>query len=1230
MPANRSDSSEFQDSQAAGFPRGAVDSSVPAHTAMSSRPSLLRRAFGLLLLHPMALAAWVICLVLVFIAVDINERAEGARNALTMRAYGLAVSAERALAGRMERLRTMLVRADYATAQGQPAEDVLAYDLSTMSTLVSCVWQIGADGKISFAVGACPEALTEISSAILESGRNTPSILPPRPIEGLDAPIIPIVVVGGEPDAPRYMVAGVTADALISRATQYRDDEHAIALIDDRGNLFAQGGDISGREAQDYLTAPLLHQLIALAKKNAPKPAWLRTDTGEFAIYAVPGSSLDIVAVKAPRRNLIFNLLVDRDFLLKLFPILLLMLMATLIIWRHHATRAFRASLEQRQHIRREAGSRTTIVYSWDMATDQIIIWGDFAQTLGYKPGEIDTTTGRWLDAVVPEDQERVRNAFDQHYTNAEAFEFEFRVNHKDGSTRVWRTNGHPMTLVPGLRATMCGVILDVTDLRRSEQIIRDREEYLNAVTEASVDGMVTIDSEGIICTANSATLRIFGYTRGELIGHHVEMLLPDSYLQPYDRYLQNYAAKDIKNIVGTGREIEGRRADGTTFALELSVTEFILTTGERRFLGTLRDLSDHKAAESAQLRFGRIVESVSNEIYVVDAETFAVSMINNSALSNLGYPAAQAEKLTLLDIMPLFSEKTLKALLLPLKTGERLEIELQTQLGRRNGTKYDVEMTVQYLEQETPPVFVATANDVTERNERTRRLRESEQGLKQLVDELRDHAILTLDAEGTIKSANAGADTVFGYQPNELIGKPISIFHLDEDRRNGQTWHMLEAARLNGRYSNVGRCLRKDRSEIWVDTSLSAIHNATGAVIGFIKITRDVTERRQREERLYQSQKMEAIGQLTGGIAHDFNNLLAVVIGNLALLEERTLDEEVLEMLDAPLQAARRGAELTQRLLAFARRQTLNPEVIDLQKSIAKTALLLKRVLGGNVAVSVEAFSGDCLAIADEAQLESAILNLSLNARDAMPGGGTLAIGARNVDIENESPDIRGDIQPGPYVAISLTDSGAGMPQDVLDHVFEPFFTTKETGRGTGLGLSMVYGFAQQSRGGVTIHSDVGVGTTVCLYLPRAVSLPIKTQGNDAELSNETLNFKVLLVEDDDMVRMSVKRQLQRLGCEVLEANSGTVGLDYVQKNQPLDLVLSDIVMPGGINGLELARRCQIERPDVKILLMTGYSDPAAAVGDGSISKFLIVSKPFDRKELRRAILEVVSGTSH
>ena len=1207
---------------------GVAKGHQPGGTTVLTLAGRVKRALSSLIGQPIALAAGVAFLFCIFVVANVHQRSNELRERSKIRVESLITSVEQAIITRLDQVREMLLRADHAVTRQQSPLSGLAYDLAAMSPYVMGAWQFDADGKIVFSDGAERGAIDAVSAQMIGGlKRDMSEILPPLKIAGYDEAVVPVVVTSGASDDPQYLAAGVFLTALLPNPLPYR--RYAVAVIDDRGNFYTQAGSVGGNPARRYLTPPVIDQLIALTKTKLSNSPVMTVDKVKYVAKSLTGTPLIVVALGEARSYYALDLFLDPDLLPEFIPVIVLMLVATLILWRYQATRRFRHNLSERVRIRREAGSLTDVVYSWDMVAGHVKIWGDFEQTLGYRAGELNTTTADWLDVVVPEDRDRVVRIYEQYYANAAAFEFEFRVNHKNGTTRIWRTSGKPLVLTPGGRPSMCGVILDVTDMRKSEQIIRDREEYLNAVTEASVDGMITIDSHGTIRTVNTAMLEIFGYDRDDLVGENVGILMPQQHLASRDRTLRSYFDTGVGKIIGRGREIEGRRKDGAIFPLEVSVSEFTLTTGEHQFLGTLRDLSERKAAESAQLRFGRIVESVSNEIYVIDSETYRLRMTNNSALSNLGYSSADAEHLTLLDIMPSFTMKTVEALLLPLRSGERLEIGLQTQLRRKDGMQYDVEMILQYLEHETPPVFVFTATDVSERNDRARRLRESEEGLKHIVDELHDHAILTLNAEGNIKAANSGAETVFRYQPADLIGKPMSMFYLDEDRRNGEAWHALEGARLTGRFSQVGRRLTKNGNEIWVDTSLSALKNASGAVVGFILIARDITERHRRDEKLYQSQKMEAIGQLTGGIAHDFNNLLAVVIGNLALLEERTLDEEILDMLDAPLRAARRGAELTQRLLAFARRQTLNPEVIDLRKSVPKTALLLKRVLGGNVAVSVDEIQGECLAIADETQLESAILNLALNARDAMPGGGILKIGATVIDIEAETAEIRGDISPGPYVEISLTDTGVGMSPDLVARVFEPFFTTKETGRGTGLGLSMVYGFAQQSRGGVTIKSELGSGTTVRLYLPRAVSMPVQVEGNENEHANEEINIKVLLVEDDDMVRMSIKRQLQKLGCQVTEAGNGTAGLDQLRKNMPFDLLLSDIVMPGGINGLELARKCEEERSDVKIVLMTGYADPAAVLGDGGISKFPIVSKPFDRKELRRAIRESLTGVT-
>ena len=389
-----------------------------------------------------------------------------------------------------------------------------------------------------------------------------------------------------------------------------------------------------------------------------------------------------------------------------------------------------------------------------------------------------------------------------------------------------------------------------------------------------------------------------------------------------------------------------------------------------------------------------------------------------------------------------------------------------------------------------------------------------------------------------------------------------------------------------------------------------------------------DITEKREAEHRLRQAQKMEAVGQLTGGIAHDFNNLLTVVIGNAGLIADKPdTRAEIKKYAAAVVAAGRRGAELTQRLLAFGRRQTLAPRKIDCNRLIESMRDLLARTLGEDIEMKIP-LAGDLWeAFADAAQLESAILNLALNARDAMPNGGALSIATANVSLTEESRVATAEVEPGDYVTISVTDDGEGMPPTVVERAFEPFFTTKDVGKGSGLGLSMVYGFAKQSNGHVTIYSEPGFGTTVRIYLP---AIPGRAEKDEASGDVAIAEFpgageNVLLVEDDDSVRTYAVACLQELGYRVVAAANGREALRRVEEGIPVDVLVTDIVMPGGMNGRQVVEAVRGRRPGVKVLFISGYAEDVLADRNALAEQFRLLNKPFAKPELARALREVM-----
>ncbi|MBX3455891.1 ATP-binding protein [Ferrovibrio sp.] len=488
---------------------------------------------------------------------------------------------------------------------------------------------------------------------------------------------------------------------------------------------------------------------------------------------------------------------------------------------------------------------------------------------------------------------------------------------------------------------------------------------------------------------------------------------------------------------------------------------------------------------------------------------------------------------------------------------------------------------------------------------------------------------IAWLSADWRVKLWNHAAERVFGYSAEEAIGNTPPIVPEDQAEASRD----LVARVFRGEVIEGVDLKRRHKSGHMLDVraSIAPLRDADGHVDGCLVIFIDETERRMIEHQFAQAQKMEALGQLTGGLSHDFNNLLGIVIGNMDFLLD-SLDEkpELKAFAQSALNAALQGAELNKRLLAFARRQPLTPQPIQVGREIANAMAMLKRAMGEQYQVESDVALDIWPVRADPTQLNTALLNLGLNARDAMLGGGKLLIEARNRTIDADmAAGVAPDFPPGDYVCLSVSDTGSGMPEAVVKRVFEPFFTTKEVGKGTGLGLSMVHGFAKQSGGHVTVYSELGTGTTFRLYLPRLGRGEADEEpGQAGNMAANPKQITVLLVEDNTGLRLVARQQLNTIGCTVLEAEHAAAALPILQSDARIDLMLSDIVMPGGMNGRELAARAEQLRPGLKILLMSGYSDPRQhddPKGEHEDTRWPLLTKPFRRQELHEAILALL-----
>ncbi|MGO6685907.1 PAS domain S-box protein [Rhizobium leguminosarum] len=547
----------------------------------------------------------------------------------------------------------------------------------------------------------------------------------------------------------------------------------------------------------------------------------------------------------------------------------------------------------------------------------------------------------------------------------------------------------------------------------------------------------------------------------------------------------------------------------------------------------------------------------------------------------------------------------------------------------RKDGSRFWAHVVIDPIRRPSGELigYAKITRDLTERRAAENAIRQSEEQFRRLVQGVSDYAIYMLDPVGNVSSWNFGAERIKGYRPQEIIGQHFSTFYTPEDREAGLPETALGIARAEGRFEREGWRVRKDGTRFWASIVIDAIRDEEGDVLGFAKITRDITEKmetqralEQAREELFQSQKMEAIGQLTGGIAHDFNNLLMAVLGSLEILKKRMpQDLSLTSLVDNAMQGAQRGAALTQRMLAFSRRQELHLEPIDVSGLVRGMMDMLSRSLGPLTMIETSFPVRLPTILTDPNQLEMAILNLVVNARDAMPSGGRIVLRAS----EESLPSGKGQLPPGRYVRIAVIDEGEGMDAKTLEQAITPFFTTKGVGKGTGLGLSMVQGLASQSGGRLMMKSSLGEGTTAELWFPVAVVEQVTEAAAERpqQVENAPRRLRIVAVDDDGLVLMNTTLMLEDLGHTVFEAMAGPEALDILREQQ-VDLVICDHAMPR-MTGAQLAEAIRKDWPDMPIILATGYAEIPEGAGIANLPR---LGKPFSQAQLAEAISRVAS----
>ena len=753
------------------------------------------------------------------------------------------------------------------------------------------------------------------------------------------------------------------------------------------------------------------------------------------------------------------------------------------------------------------------------------------------------------------------------------------------------------------------------------------RERLFSAAVESSTDAVVTASLDRTITGWNPAAERLFGYTAAEAVGKNVDLVVPP------DRTAE---VAGILRRIGKGEtignfETERVRKDGSPVDVSLSIFP-IKTPPSGATIGVsaiVRDMTESRKTQHAlsqQIEERRRIFETSQDLILVTDPRGVLVQVSPSSQMILGYAPEEMIGHSAIDFI---HGEDLD------NTREEMRAARRGQNTRNFDSRYVHKdgriVTLSWMGTWSEPVkrHFFIGRDMTESRQAQEALRESEQMARRIIDTAID-AYLQSDERGSILNWNKQAETIFGWPRQEALGR--NLFELilgsaDRDDLKAALERFLRSGRdeiLGGRREVLAR--RRDGKEFKAELSVTALKTREGLV--FNTFVRDLTDKIAAEDRIRQAEKMEAVGQLTGGIAHDFNNILTVITGTIEILAEAVKNEPQLSAITKMIdEAASRGAELTQHLLAFARKQPLQPREIDINTLIIDTAKLLRPTLGEQIEIETVFESETCIATVDPNQLTTAILNLALNARDAMPTGGKLILETGSAYLDENYASQHSDVRPGLYTLIAVSDTGTGIPAGIIDKVFNPFFTSKGTGKGTGLGLSMVYGFVKQSAGHIKIYSEEGHGTTIRMYLPPGTGDSIAASDIDVSSAIEGGHETILVVEDDKLVRDYALTQLRSLGYVTLDAANGAEAMALVEAGHEFDLLFTDVIMPGAMNGRQLADAIAKFRPGLKVLYTSGYTENAIIHHGRLDSGVLLLAKPYRKSEMAGMIRAALSG---
>jgi len=863
------------------------------------------------------------------------------------------------------------------------------------------------------------------------------------------------------------------------------------------------------------------------------------------------------------------------------------------------------------------------IVYQGYRDWSLSFIGAEVESVTGHPPDTFTSGAMGWKEIIHPDDLAQVKEAFRKaEKEKADTLRVEYRIRNKDGGIRWIADRRQIFYDENGAFAKVDGLLLDITERKEIDTRLQESHYRFRALADTSPDGIITVDARGIMVFINPAAERQFGYTNSEVMGKNITNLIPERYRSAHREGMDRFLKTREPRIIDKTVELEGLRQDGSEFPIELSLSTWESKEGPF-FSAIIRDITEQKKRDQelreSEDRYRDLVENSQDLICTHDMEGRFLS-VNPWSATVLGYARDELLRMNLRDIVAPKVRHEIGIYLDKIRSHgvARGLLLVQTRKGEQRIWEYNNTLRTEGVKE---PIVRGMAQDVTER-------RKAEEGLARLgmaVDQAAEGIVIT-DTEGTIEYVNPSFGIITGYTPKEAVGRNMRILKSGkhDEKFYENMWETVSRGDVwRGNFINK----KKDRTLYEEEAVISPVRNASGKIVHFVAGKRDVTLEVMLQKKVQTAQRMDSVGTLAGGIAHDFNNALTGIMGVADLLRLRVGENpDLLKNLDLLDTCAQHAATLTRQLLTFARRQVIDPVNLDLNFVVSEMRKLVEKVIGEHIVVKTSLDKGLPTTRLDRGQVEQVIMNLCLNARDAMPSGGRLLLETADVTVDGEYANVHPYVTPGRYAQLTVSDTGTGMDKETLEKVFEPFFTTKPAGEGTGLGLSSVYGIVKQSGGFIHAYSEPGKGSSFKVYFPAVEAPPDVVPGKRQEAAVRGGTETILLAEDAESLRALAERILMASGYTVLVARDGVEAVEVMDRNVKVDLAVLDVVMPRK-GGKEAYAEMRKRNPDLKVLFMSGYFAGAAQELFIMTPGTPFLPKPYTPASLMRKVREVLDG---